>query len=126
MQQVNFSSINEFLDYLPEDQLQIVQHLRDIIKDTLTDVKEKLSYNVPYFYAKSRIIFIWPAAIKLGNTELDGVKLGFCEGHLINDDGYLDGQHLKQIRSKTFHSVDDIDKELIVSFLLEAWELNIR
>ena len=77
MQNVHFESVDEFLDYLPEDELKIVQKLRDLIHQALPDCIEKLSYNVPYYKRHSNICFIWPSSIPWGNMKQEGVRLGF-------------------------------------------------
>ena len=53
-----FESIQEFLDFLPENERVIVDELREIVLESLGDVTEKLSYNVPYYYGNKRICFI--------------------------------------------------------------------
>lgn len=49
MQEVKFADVNEFLDFLPEDELQITLQLRNIILECIHGVKERLAYNVPYY-----------------------------------------------------------------------------
>jgi len=121
MQNVNFGSIGEFLDYLPDTERKIVDILRHIVQDSIPDVKEKLSYNVPYFSRYYRVCFIWPAAVPWGNVKLNGVQLGFCNGYLLQDeDDYLEKGNRKQVYSKTFHTIKEIDEPLIRSFIYEA------
>ena len=60
MQDVSFKTVEDFLAYLPEDELKIVELLRKIILSCLPDVVEKLSYNVPFYKRHSTICFIWP------------------------------------------------------------------
>ena len=63
MQEVNFRSIAEMLDFLPEDQLVITEILRELVLETIPNVSEHLAYNVPYYKRYSNICFIWPGAI---------------------------------------------------------------
>lgn len=58
MQNVDFRNVEEFLEYLTDDERKIVECLRAIIIDCIPECKEKLSYNVPYFSKHSRICFI--------------------------------------------------------------------
>jgi hypothetical protein len=43
MQKISFSSVEELLEYLPEDELHIVDALRNLIYQAIPDVHEKLA-----------------------------------------------------------------------------------
>ena len=121
MQNVSFRSIEEFLDYLPPDELAIVDRLRALVRETLPNCREKLSYNVPFFSGNKTICYIWPAAVQWGNVKLEGVSMGFVQGHLLPDeDNYLEKGKRKYVRTKTFHSTEEINEELLQFFLWEA------
>lgn len=127
MQNVNFNSVEEFLDYLPDKEREIVDYLREIILECIPDCQEKLSYNVPYYYKHSRICFIWPASVPWGNVKLKGVQLGFCMGNLLQDDiNYLEKGNRKQVYSKTFFNITDIDVDLLRTYLFDAVEVDER
>ena len=120
-QPFDFHSVDEFLDHLPEHELEIVEELRRIVFECIPDAKEKLSYNVPYYSRRKRICFIWPSSVPWGNTPMKGVQFGFTSGYLLQDDGgYLDKGTRKQVYTKTFYSTDDIDAEMLRSLLFEA------
>ena len=75
-----FKSLIDFLEFLPEEERIIVDVLREIIKENLpANCKEKLSYNVPFFYGKKGICIIWPSTIPRGGIK-NGVLLGFWYG----------------------------------------------
>ncbi|QMU30734.1 hypothetical protein [Adhaeribacter radiodurans] len=65
-QDVAFQSVDDFLAYLPEDELQIVEFLRRLVFYCLPNCTEKLAYNVPYYWVNKSICFIWPASVKWG------------------------------------------------------------
>ena len=122
-QNVSFNSIDEFLAYLPENERILVDLLREIIYECLPGVKEKLSYNVPYFSIHKRICFIWPASVPWGKVEKDGVTLGFCFGNLLEDpEEYLEKGTRKFVSTKTFKSPSEINIEFVKYFLLESLE----
>lgn len=124
IQQTKFKSLGEFLDFLPPNEFTIVEHLRSIIFEELPDCKEKLAYNVPFYYRHSRICFIWPASVPWGGVD-DGVALGFCRGNLLSDEiGYLEKQDRKEVRTKTFTSEKQIERDLLRSYLLEAKKID--
>jgi hypothetical protein len=122
MQDVSFRSVEEFLDYLPEDELKIVERLRKIIFDCVPGVTEKLSYNVPFFKMNKGMFFIWPSAVLWGKTKTyDGVRFGFQQGFLLTDEkNYLDKGDRKQVYYKDFLSIKDIDTELLSTYIFEA------
>ena len=115
-QGIQVKSIDEFLDNLPEDELEIVLFLRKIILECMPDCKEKLAYNVPFYYRHSRICYIWPVSIPLGKVE-KGVAIGFCKG-----DSYLDEtfETTKFASKQTFNSVEEIDVALLKQQIDEA------
>ncbi len=82
--------------------------------------KEKISFNVPYFYGKKGICIVWPSTIPRGGIK-KGVLLGFWYGNKLDDtDQYLTHGTNKQIFYKIFHSPDEIDEQAIVQLLKEA------
>jgi hypothetical protein len=120
-QNVNFQSISEFLEYLPPNELKIVERLRKLILECIPDCKEKISYNVPYYFRNSRICFIWPASVPWGNVKMNGVQLGFCNGNLLNDEiNYLEKDKRKQVYTKSFIDVKEINIDLIRSYIFNA------
>lgn len=124
IQPTKFKSPGEFFDFLPPNELKIAEHLRHIIFEELPDCKEKLAYNVPFYYRHSRICFLWPASVPWGGVDA-GVALGFCKGHLLSDEiGYLEKQERKEVRTKTFISERQIEPNLLRSYLLEAREID--
>lgn len=125
IQKVKFHSVDEFLEYLPDHERKIVDCLRAIILDCLTEGKEKLAYNVPYYYQFSRVCFIWPASVPWGNVTANGVIVGFCNGHVMRDElNYLEKGNRKQVYVKTFTAVSEIDRNLVRTYLFEALDVD--
>jgi len=114
-------SVTQLFDLLPENERIIADILRQIILETLPlSCKEKLAYNVPFFYGKKRICLIWPATIPRGGIK-KGVLLGFCQGHKLQDpDHYLERGTNKQVFYKVYLSPDEIDEEAIKALLHDA------
>lgn len=109
---------------MPEEELEITEFLREIIFEEIADCKEKLAYNVPFYYRHSRVCYIWPSSVPWGGID-SGVALGFCKGYLLSDEiDYLERKDRKEIRTKTFLSVKQIERELLRSYLLEAKEID--
>lgn len=119
-QDVGFRTVGEFLDYLPPNELKIVERLRELVFECIPDAKEKLAYNTPFYYRHARIVFIWPAAVPWGKTRKQGVELGFCKGHLLSDPSYLNTGNRKEVYIKTFYHTKDIDTDTVRQLLYEA------
>ena len=127
-QKLNFSNVEEFLDYLPSAQLAIVQRLRDLIAETFPNYREKLAYNVPFYYNNNRICFIWPAAIPWGNLS-QGVALGFERAkHLDPEQHFLKYNGRKTIGRMVIRNIEELNEDKLDSvklLLQEAYLLDI-
>lgn len=116
-----FESMDDFLNFLPQKELEIVQFLRKLVLECFPNPIEKLSYNVPYYYRHSRVCFIWPSSIPWGNVKLNGVLLGFCNGNLLRDEmNFLEKGNRKQVFAKTFQTIKDIDPDIVKTYIIEA------
>ncbi len=119
--QFRINSIPQLYEILPEHERIIVDVLRQIISGNLPPTcKEKISFNVPFFYRKKGICIIWPSTIPRGGIK-KGVLLGFWYGNKLKDiDNYLTHGTNKQIFYKIFQTVDEIDEKAIIKLLTEA------
>ncbi|WP_239524958.1 DUF1801 domain-containing protein [Leptobacterium flavescens] len=122
MQNVSFGSVEEFLDYLPQDELEITLYLRKLILECFPNCTEKLSYNVPFYKRYSNVCFIWPASVLWGKKKTyEGVRLGFTKGYLLQDEiGFLSKENRKQVYWRDFKKLSEIDADLVKSYLFEA------
>lgn len=122
---IKIKSVLQLYEMLPEDERIITDVLRQIVIENLpANCKEKISYNVPFFYGRRGICIIWPATIPRGGIK-KGVLLGFWHGNKLNDaDDYLTHGTNKQIFYKIFYSVEDINEKAIVKLLKEAVKLD--
>jgi hypothetical protein len=122
---IHFKSLLEFWEYIPEQERIIVDVLRQIVLKHLPSYcKEKLTYNVPFFYGKRRICLIWPGSVPWGGIR-EGVLFGFCYGNKLKDTThYLTHGTNKQVFYKIFHSPEEIDYEGVVALLKEAIEVD--
>ena len=115
----------DLLTILPENEKIIVDVLRQIIIETLPpNCKEKISYNVPFFYGNKGICIIWPSTVPRGGIKT-GVLLGFWYGYRLNDpDHFLSHGTNKQIFYKIYHTPEEIDERPIKKLLKEAIKLD--
>lgn len=115
-QGLEFKNVDEFLDFLNEEELEIVLFLRRIILECMPDCKEKVAYNVPFYYRHSRICYIWPASVPCRIVE-KGVAIGFCKGASFLDDTF---ETTKFASKQTFNGVKEIDVALLKQQLHDA------
>lgn len=123
-QPTSFKTIEPFLDFITPEEREIVLVLRELVFECIPNCREKMSYNVPFYYLKKRLCYIWPASVGWSGIN-EGVDFGFCQGYLLNDDiGWLESRGRKEIRSKIYLKTDEIEKQLLKSYLHEAENLD--
>lgn len=125
IQAPKIKSLLQLYDAIPEHERIIVDVLRAIVAENLPAYcKEKISYQVPFFYGNKGICIIWPAAIPRGGIK-KGVLFGFWYGNKLADEhNYLTRGTNKQIFYKIYQDVEDIDEKAIVKLLKEAVKLD--
>lgn len=118
-------TLAELYGRLPDEELMITDILRQIMIQHLPkDCKEKISFNVPFFYRNRGICIIWPASIPGGGFK-SGVLLGFWHGNKINDSQhYLTRGNNKQVFYKIFQSADEISENSLDVLLTEALRID--
>jgi hypothetical protein len=122
-QPFDFASVGDFLHSLPENELQITEQLRQLMFECIPRCREKLTYNVPFYYRHSRIAYIWPSSVPWGKMKRTGVDLGFCRGSSISDElGYLERGNRKMISVKSFQHADEIDETILRDLIAKAVE----
>lgn len=122
---MKIKNLVELFTILPENERIIVDVLRQIILDTLPqNCKEKISYNVPFFYGNKGICIIWPSTVPRGGIK-KGVLLGFWYGNKLKDvDKFLTHGTNKQIFYKIYQTPEEIKDKPIIKLLKEAIKLD--
>lgn len=117
--------VHELIGIIPEEEWLILEVLRGIVIERLAGYgKEKIAYNVPYFYGNKGICIIWPAGIPRGGIK-EGVLLGFWRGNELDDvDNYLTHGTNKKIYYKIYKNVEEIKVQAIEKLLDEAIALD--
>lgn len=112
--------MNDFLNSIRQDEKLILLTLREIIQNTAPKLKEKFSYNVPYYFGKQRVCYLWPASMSNGGFR-EGVSLGFCKGYLLDmSNGLLEMRGRKQVASVEYTNCEDIKEDKIIELLINA------
>lgn len=122
---IKIKSISHLYEVLPESERLTVDVLRQIITShTPATCKEKISFNVPFFYGNKGICIVYPAFIPRGGIK-KGVLLGFWFGCKLKDtDNYLTRGTNRKIFYKIYNSVEEINEKAIVKLLKEAVALD--
>jgi hypothetical protein len=118
---IKIRSVLQLYELLPDNERIIVDVLRQIVADCLPPYcKEKISFNVPYFYGNKGICIIWPATIPRGGIK-KGVLFGLWYGNRLKDEeSYLTHGTNKQIFYKIFMDAEEINEKAITRLLEEA------
>lgn len=123
-QPLKFNSVEALLDYITPDELAIVEKLRSVVFEFIPEIKEKLSFNVPFYSRYYQICFIWPASVPWGGIK-QGVSFGITQGHLFNNyNQYLEKKARKKVLSRTFLSVAEIDYMQLTDVLIQSIEID--
>jgi hypothetical protein len=115
-QDLQFKSMDDFLEYLPEEEKEIVLFLRKIVLECMPDSKEKLAYNVPFYYRHSKICYIWPASIPWGKVS-SGVGIGFCKSASLLDETFETATFSAK---SLFSAIKEIDVTALKAQIREA------
>lgn len=126
MQSVHFNSLTEFFEFLPDEERLVTHLLRDLVYETLPEIKEKLSFNVPFFRQQKTICFIWPGAVLWGSKRsYEGVRMGFNYGHLLDPkEEILSLEKRKSVAYLDLLKPEEIPFEQIRELLLRSAELD--
>ncbi len=122
---IKIKSLVQLYELLPENERVITDVLRQIVKENLpAGCKEKIAYNVPFFYGKKGICIIWPATIPRGGIKR-GVLFGLWHGNKLQDtENYLIRGTNRQVFYKIFYSAEEIDCGAIIKLLKEAVKID--
>lgn len=125
MQPFSYRDADDLGYSLQGEEKKIFTLLRHLILENLPGCREKLAYNVPFYYLNRRVCFIWPSAVPWGKSSPTGVQLGFCAGYLLDDQsGYLQLGNRKEVSLRNLHHVSEVDVVTITDLLFQAREID--
>lgn len=119
---VRFATVQELLDFLPYDERALLIQLREFIISEAPDLKERISFNVPYYKGRRDVCFLWPASVLWGKTKTyEGVRFGFSYGVLLSDpSGYLERGTRKQVLWRDVQRFDKTYARMLGQLLVQA------
>src|SRR5438552_14338667 len=81
-------NVDEYIAQTPKEVQEKLQELRAVIKSTAPGAEERISYGMPYYYYKGRLVYfqLWPKHIgiyALAKPVLEQYK-GELDGYVMN------------------------------------------
>lgn len=119
---LRFANAQELLDFLPADERQLMERLREFIISEAPGLKERLSFNILAYKGRRDVCFIWPASVLWGGKKTyDGVRFGFSHADLLDDpSGYLERGTRKQVYWRDLQQVTKTDERMLRQLLEQA------
>ena len=97
--------------------------LRELIHETLPDVKEKISWGSPFFNGRRNICYLW-VPTKKGVRDVRTIGICFKWAKDIDHAGYLEMGDRAMYGCHYFTEPEDIDVEALVGILEKAWAIS--
>ncbi|MBL7944817.1 MAG: DUF1801 domain-containing protein [Flavobacteriales bacterium] len=117
-----FAAVSDLLDFLPADERALTERLRELIISEVPELKERLSFNVPFYKGRRDVCFLWPASVLWGRTKTyEGVRFGLSYGSLVPGcEPYLQRGERKQVCWRDLQELTDHDERRIRALLRAA------
>ena len=107
------TSVEDFIYKYEADQREIMLYFHKMLEEEF-NLTPKLTYNLPFYYRKSWICYLFPA-------KKSTVELTFTRGNeLSNEQGWLKRKGRKLVSSISFKSIKDIPEVHIREIIHEA------
>lgn len=123
---LRFASVQECLDFLPADERALTERLREFIISEAPSLRERISFNVPFYKGRRDVCFLWPASVLWGSKKTyAGVRFGFSYGTLLADRaGYLAQGDRKQVLWRDLQDLSRTDEQMLAQLLAQAVRLD--
>lgn len=121
---LRFASAQELFDFLPADERDLLERLREFVISEAPQLHERLSFNILAYKQRRDVCFLWPASVLWGSKKTyEGVRFGFSHGALLTDPtNYLDRGGRKQVYWRDLQQLTTTDERMLRQLLLEAVE----
>ncbi|MEO8588380.1 MAG: DUF1801 domain-containing protein [Flavobacteriales bacterium] len=123
---LRFSSVQQCLDFLPEEERVLTGRLREFIISEAPQLRERLSFNVPFYKLRRDVCFLWPASVLWGKHKTyEGVRFGFSYGVMLSDlSGYLQRGDRKQVLWRDLQHFTKTDERMLRQLLSQALQFD--
>ena len=96
-------TVQGFIASYESPKKEMMTVLRSWIHDLGPHIQEKISYRIPFFYFYGPLCYLSPRR--------EGIELAFTKGHHLEDEsGLLKAEGRKQVRSRVFFSVAELEE----------------
>jgi hypothetical protein len=118
---LRFTTVQELLDFLPKEERALTEELRELVISEAPELKERLSFNVPFYKLHRDVCFLWPASVSWGGRKsYEGVRFALTSGHLVTGcEPYLQRGGRKQVLWRDLSTITAAD-ERSIRHLLQA------
>jgi hypothetical protein len=125
---LRFATVQELLDFLPQDERALTDELRELIVSEAPELRERLSFNVPFYKGYRDVCFIWPASVLWGKTKTyAGVRFGLSYGSLVPGcEPYLQRGGRKQVCWRDFQELTSADERMVRTVLRAALSVDLE
>lgn len=119
---LRFATVQELLDFLPEEERVLTEELRELVISEAPELKERLSFNVPFYKLHRDVCFLWPASVTWGGRKsYEGVRFALTSGHLVPGcEPYLQRGGRKQVLWRDLQAITTADERMIRQLLRGA------
>lgn len=119
---IRFASVQELFDFLPADERELLERLREFVIREAPQLKERLSFNVLAYKQRRDVCFLWPASVLWGGRKTyEGVRFGFSHADLLDDpSGYLERGSRKQVYWRDLQQFTRTDERMLRQLLEQA------
>jgi uncharacterized protein len=110
-----FKDVDEYISFAPQNAQKIMISLRGIIKECFPDIKEKISWNVPFYCLNSPIAgyALYTKHISFGSG---GIDLPIEISARLRQKGFKTGKKTIQIKFDQNVPIDEIKEILLLQF----------
>lgn len=114
-------TVDDYINQQTSDQQRILRWLRPLILNSATGIREKISWNVPCYSFRGRLLCYQNVL----RNEVCAVDLSFWDGlNLPDEAGLLQDRGRKLVRSLVIRNPADWDEDVIRTYIQEALLIN--
>lgn len=123
---LRIATVAELLAFLPADERELTEQLRELIISEAPELRERISFNVPFYGGRRDVCFIWPASVLWGKRKTyDGVRFGLSYGNLVpGAEPFLQRGERKQVCWRDLTALTANDASRIRELVLAATRLD--
>lgn len=100
--------MEELMEFLPAEERSLTEELRELVISEAPELRERLSFNVPFYKQHRDVCFLWPASVLWGSRKTySGVRFGLSYGNLIPESSpYMERGNRKQVCWRDLDKLD--------------------